>query len=162
MIYFVCQNHSLVRPDRVNFFSRRMTREREPVHLRFAVEGVYPDANNNRIPSGPPISPEPALDFSSEKPIPRDYFIDVCYQGYDGNGYVVWPESNMKLSFKCSSACSHLVLYNPTNRAYFAVEPVTHANNGVNLYAQGETDSGITPLLPGESLEASFNLRVDQ
>ena len=144
------------------FFSRKMTCEKEPVHLSFIVEGLYPDANNNRIRAGPPVLPEPALDFSTEKPLPCDYFIDVCYQGYDGNGYIVWPKSKLKLSFECSSAFSHLVLYNPIYRGYFAIEPVTNANNGVNLYARGEINSGIIPLLPGESLEASFNLRVDQ
>jgi hypothetical protein len=41
------------------------------------------------------------------------------------------------------------------------VEPVTNANNGVNLSAQGEPNSGVVSLSPGDNLDAEFNIRVD-
>jgi aldose 1-epimerase len=142
------------------FFTRALTREGEPVHLCFKVAGVYPDANDNRIPSGPaqPLAPE--QDFSTEKPLDPDQFLDCCFQGYDGNGSIAWPESGVRLSFNCSPECQHLVIYNPPF-PIFAVEPVTNANNGVNLYAAGWRNSGVVTLAPGECLTAQFNLRVD-
>ena len=142
------------------FFSRQLTREGEPVHLCFTVAGVYPDANDNRIPSGPvqPLTPE--QDFSVEKPLDPDFFLDHCFQGYDGQGHIAWPESGVKLSFDCSPECQHLVVFNPPF-PIFAMEPVTNANNGVNLYAAGWPNSGVVVLEPGECLTAQFNLRVD-
>jgi aldose 1-epimerase len=142
------------------FFSRALTREGEAVHLCFKVAGVYPDANDNRIPSGPaqPLTPE--QDFSIEKPLDPEQFFDHCFQGYDGNGYIAWPESGIKLSFDCSPECQHLVVYNPPF-PIFAVEPVTNANNGFNLYAAGWPNSGVVCLEPGECLMAQFDLRVD-
>lgn len=142
------------------FFSRALTREGEAVHLCFKVAGVYPDANDNRIPSGPvqPLTPE--QDFSTEKPLDPDRFLDHCFQGYDGNGYIAWPESGVRLSFDCSPECQHLVIFNPPF-PIFAVEPVTNANNGFNLYAAGRPNSGVVCLQPGECLTAQFNLQVD-
>ena len=143
------------------FFNRTLTSQSEQVSLCFHSEGVYPDENNNRIPSGPPRPPTSEQDFSVERALPSGRFFDICYQGYDGNGYITWPESKIKLGFECSAACSHLVLYSPVGRAYFALEPVTHATNGVNLYALGETGSGIVTLKPNERLEASFTMTVN-
>jgi aldose 1-epimerase len=142
------------------YFSRTLTHQGEVVHLCFQVAGVYPDANDNRIPSGPaqPLSPD--QDFGTEKPLDPDRFLDVCLQGYNGNGYIAWPESGVRLSFDCSPECQHLVLYNP-QFPIFAVEPVTNANNGVNLYAAGWPRSGVVSLAPGECLTARFDLQVD-
>lgn len=142
------------------YFSRHLTNSGEPVHLKFGIESVYPDANGNRIPSGPAQPPTPAQDYRSETALAPDTFLDVCTYGYDGNGYIHWPESGVRLLFDCSDVCSHLVMYNPS-KPYFAIEPVTNANNGVNLYAQGDETSGVVVLAPGESLQATFTLRVE-
>jgi aldose 1-epimerase len=99
-------------------------------------------------------------DFSTERTLDPDYFLDSCFQGYDGDGYILWPESRVKLSFACSPQCTHLVIYNPLQSPVFAVEPVTNANNGANLHARGWPGSGIMLLSPGECLEAQFDLRV--
>jgi aldose 1-epimerase len=143
------------------YFNRKITRKGEPVILCLKVGAVYPDANNNRIPSGPPQPLTPQQDFSESKPLDPDYSLDTCFQGYDGNGWIAWPESGVKVSFNCSPVCTHLVMYNPSGKPYFAVEPVTNANNGVNIYSRGEPGSGIVVLKPGESLRAEFDLRVE-
>jgi aldose 1-epimerase len=142
------------------YYSRWLTRQDEAVHLQFAVAGVYPDANNNRIPSGPGQPPAAHQDFRREKALPPDLFLDMCCYGYDGNGSISWPESGVKLVYRCSAECTHLVMYNPA-RPYFAVEPVTNANNGVNLLAEGDTTSGVHVLQPGETLDASFDVLVE-
>jgi aldose 1-epimerase len=142
------------------FFSRSLTRQGEPVRLSMRVACAYPDANGNRIPSGPAQPLLPEQDFSTERTLDPDYFLDTCFQGYNGNGYIRWPESKVKLSFACSPQCTHLVIFNPPQSPIFAVEPVTNANNGVNLQAKGWPNSGIVALAPGECLEAQFDLRV--
>lgn len=143
------------------YFNRELTRKVEPVDLCMKVEGAYPDDNDNRIPSGPPGPLSPEQDFTNGKRLMPDSFLDTCYQGYDGNGYIAWPESGVKINYKCSPLCSHLVMYNPVSKPYFAVEPVTNANNGVNLYAKGRPDSGIRVLSPRNSMEASFSMHID-
>jgi aldose 1-epimerase len=178
------------------FYRRSLTRDGETVRLQMKVQAAYPDAHGNRIPSGPAEPVSAAQDFSLEKPLLPDHFLDTCFRGYDGRGHIAWPESGIKLSFRCSSACTHLVIYNPTGQPYFAVEPVTNANNGVNLHSHGDAgsgivrpdsavvrpdsavvrrdsgvvrpdsgvvrpDSGVVRLLPGQSLEATFEQQVE-
>ena len=103
----------------------------------------------------------PHQDFTSESPLAPDNFLDTCFHGYDGQGHIAWPKSGVRLHFACSNACSHLILYNPAQKPYFAVEPVSNANDGVNLHARGDQTSGIAVLEPGQSLEAEFGLRVE-
>jgi len=143
------------------YYNRTLTRPGEPVRLRLQVTAAYPDANDNRIPSGPPEPLAPELDFSTERELDPDQFIDTCFQGYDGDGSITWPESGIRLVYDCSAACTHLVLYNPVGVPVFAVEPVTNANNGVNLYASDQPGSGVVVLAPGECLEATFDIRVE-
>lgn len=142
------------------YYSRSLTRADEPVQLQFNVQGVYPDANNNRIPSGPVQPPAPHQDFRTARPLPPDQFLDMCCYGYDGAGTIAWPESGITVRYRCSPECAHLVMYNPP-KPYFAVEPVTNANNGVNLLAQGDPTSGVRVLQPGESLSATFETLVE-
>jgi aldose 1-epimerase len=142
------------------YYSRRLTRQDETVQLQFAVVGVYPDANNNRIPSGPGQPPAEHQDFRSKRALAPDLFLDMCCYGYDGNGSITWPESGVKLTYRCSGECTHLVMYNPA-RPYFAVEPVTNANNGVNLLAEGDPTSGVRVLQRGETLAATFDVLVE-
>jgi aldose 1-epimerase len=144
------------------YFSRALTAPGEPVRLCFRAEAAYPDENDSRIPSGPPQPLAPGQDFSAGRPLAPDNFLDTCCRGYDGGGHIAWPHSGVRLRFACSSACTHLVLYNPAGKPYFAVEPVTNANDGVNLLARGDAGCGTTVLDPGESLEAYFSLRLER
>ena len=141
------------------YFSRALTCTGEPVHLQFKTRGLYPDENGTRIPSGPADPVPQEQDFSEEKPLPPEMPLDHCFQGYDGNGSIRWPESSVTLTFSCSPVCTHLVLFNPPE-GHFAVEPVLNANNGVNLLAEGRPESGVVVLNPGEYVEAEFALRV--
>jgi aldose 1-epimerase len=142
------------------YFSRYLTHQDEPVYLQAKVAKAYPDANDNRIPSGPLLALQEYQDFSSKKLLAKDNFLDTCFYGYDGNGYIAWPDSGIKLIFKASSNCSHLVIYNPAED-FFAIEPVTNANNGVNLYTQGDKTSGIVSLAPDETLAASLTFTIE-
>lgn len=142
------------------YFSRSLTQEGEALLLNFVVTGAYPDANDNRIPSGPPQPLTDAQNFAQEKGLAPDTRLDTCFFGYDGQGSITWPESGVRLRFDCSPQCSHLILYNPP-KPYFAAEPVTNANNGVNLYAHGDPTSGVAVLAPDEGLEAYFRLHVE-
>ncbi|NKB68839.1 MAG: hypothetical protein GKR89_17375 [Candidatus Latescibacteria bacterium] len=142
------------------YFSFRLTRAGEPVHVQLGVEAAYPDGRGDRIPSGPaaPLSSE--QDFRRSRALGPEQFFDTCFAGYDGGGHIAWPDSGVRLGLDCTG-CSHLILYNPGGKPYFAVEPVLNANDGVNLLARGEAGSGVQILEPGAWLEARFNLRLE-
>jgi len=142
------------------YFSRQLSPDDGEVRLKVKVDGAYPDAHGTRIPSGPAEPLAPNQDFSAEKVLAPDSFLDTCCTGYDGNGHIHWPGSGVSAHFACSPECSHVVLFNPAGAPHFAVEPVTNANNGVNLLARGWTDAGTVTLPPGEVLEARFDLRM--
>ena len=143
------------------FFNRAPTTADTAVHLEFQVGSAYPDGYGNRIPSGPAEPLADHQDFRVAKPLAPDNFLDTCFHGYDGGGHIAWPASGIRLRFACSAACTHLILYNPPGKPYFAMEPVTNANDGVNLYAHGDQTSGIAVLEPRQGLEASFELWVE-
>ena len=141
------------------YFSRTLTRAGEPVRLHLPVAGVYPDAHDTRIPSGPPQPPAPHQDFGRERELPPDAFLDTCCHGFAG-GTIAWPDSGVRLGLAPTATCGHLVLYNP-DKPYFAVEPVTNANDGVNLLARGDATAGTVVLEPGQSLQAGCDLIVE-
>ena len=143
------------------FFNRAPTAADAAVHLKFQVTGAYPDGYGNRIPSGRAESLADHQDFRAVEPLAIDNFLDTCFHGYDGSGHIAWPASGIRVRFACSAACTHLVLYNPKGKPYFAVEPVTNANDGVNLHARGDQTSGITVLEPGQDLKTSFEMQVE-
>jgi aldose 1-epimerase len=53
-----------------------------------------------------------------------------------------------------------MVVYVPPGKSYFAVEPVTNANDGFNLFERCVRGSGIFVLEPGEERAASLALVV--
>jgi len=142
------------------YFNRSLTLNNEPVFFEFKADGVYPDINNTCMPSGPASKPVGIKDFTERKALDPNCMLDLCYENYDGRGYIHWPESGVKVSFDCSSECSHLIIYNPP-KSYFAVEPVTNANNGVNLLSQDSYNSGVISIDKNQKLEATFSFKVD-
>jgi aldose 1-epimerase len=49
----------------------------------------------------------------------------------------------------------HLVVFVPTGKNFFCVEPVSNCNDGMNLMAKGRTDTGVAVLEPGATLSGS-------
>ncbi len=121
-----------------------------PPSLKFRTTATYPDANGTRIPSGPAVY-DPLADYTVDRPLLPGRFHDYCATGYDGAGHIRWPSLGLRLEFTASEVLSHLVVYNPP-KPYFAVEPVSNANDGVNLLARGDGTSGVHTLGPGESM----------
>ena len=62
---------------------------------------------------------------------------------------------------EASAQLRHVIVYSPEGEPFFAIEPVSHANDGFNLLAAGQPGTGVVVLAAGESLEASFSLCVE-
>lgn len=101
----------------------------------------------------------PSMDFSSLAPVgTRD--IDHCFGGWDGQAFISYPKAGVRLDFKCDAVFGHVIVFTPPGKPFFAVEPVTHTNDGFNLYARGVSGNGIRVLQPRESLSGTFNISV--
>ncbi len=128
--------------------------------LTIAANGVYPDTNGDCLPTGAAIKLPAQLEFSDATDLNPDQRIDHCLTGFTSPATIAWPDAGITIQMHASSNCSHIVLFNP-DAPYFALEPVTNANDGVNLADKG-VDSGIVTLAAGQTLSAEMTLRLVQ
>ncbi len=140
------------------YFSRALSSKDQEIRLKCELEGVYPDDNGNCIPSGRIRPLKDNENFEFESNLETDEFLDNCFYGYQGNGYLYWPGTGLRLKFDCSDTCKHVVIYTPLGKPHVAFEPVTNANNGVNLFAKGDETAGTVVLEPGSLLSAQFDM----
>lgn len=126
--------------------------------LLIPAEGVYPDTDGDCLPTGAPVALPEFLDFKAAKMLDAAQRIDHCLSGFRSPAVIAWPDANVELHMQASNNCQHLVLFNP-DADYFAVEPVTNANDGFNLQAKG-VDAGVATLQPGETLMAHMHLQL--
>lgn len=127
--------------------------------LTLPVDAVYPDADGDALPDGAPVPLPAELDFRSPRALDPEQRIDCCLAGLAGRCKVRWPDAGVGFSLQASPVCGHLVLFNP-DMPHFAVEPVSNANDAVNLEARG-IDAGLQRLAPGETLRATMTLILD-
>jgi len=126
--------------------------------LTISASGVYPDTDGDCLPTGSALGLPTHLDFSNASNLDPDLRIDHCLAGFISPATIAWPDAGLTLQMHASDNCTHLVLFNP-DAPFFAVEPVTNANDGVNLVAKG-VDSGIVTLPAGETLSAEMRLQL--
>ena len=85
--------------------------------------------------------------------------VDHCYDGWDG----VARLQDGRLHVTVRSGLTRLVVFTDPSRDHVAIEPVSHANNAVHLYAQGASvqDLGLRILQPGETMMAQMTLEAE-
>jgi aldose 1-epimerase len=146
--------------------------DRDEAQLQLKVAGVYPPLPG--MAAQPVTTPAlmrgrdsrgmhwlpPDMDFSALTPIGnRD--IDHCFGGWDGRATMAYPSADIRLQFECDPIFGHVIIYTPPGKPFFAVEPVTHANDGFNLIAAGQLDTGVRVLRPGAQLSGTFRIRAN-
>lgn len=124
--------------------------------LTIAVSGMYPDTDGDCLPTGAAIALSKELDFSTARKLDPAQRIDHCLAGFASPATLAWPDAGIELQMIASDNCTHLVLFNP-DQPYFAVEPVTNANDAFNLNANG-IDAGVRMLNPEDTLTAEMQL----
>ncbi|MCF8009084.1 MAG: aldose 1-epimerase [Halanaerobiales bacterium] len=89
-------------------------------------------------------------------------FLDRCFIiNPDSDITFHWLDSNLKLTFQVDPIFKHLVIYRPKEKIdFFAVEPVTNANDGFNLAEKGIKDTGFIELEPGERIYGNILLTL--
>lgn len=129
----------------------------DAVEIELRVRGVYP--GDTPLPTGPPVPLPPEQDFSLRRAL--DVTLDHCFAGWDGRARIVWPRSGVSLRMQASDAFGHAIVYSPPGEPFFAIEPVTNANDGFNLLAAGQADTGVVVLEPGATLEGRVELALE-
>lgn len=126
--------------------------------LTLPVHGVFPDASGDCLPDGKAIALPEALDFRAPRQLDASQRIDCCFSGLSGPSIIHWRDAGIKLSLCASAECRFLVLFNP-EKPYFAVEPVSNANDAFNLAEKG-IDSGTRTVLPGHQILSRLDINV--
>ncbi len=145
------------------FFKRRLTERDEDAVLLLPAEKVYPDMKC--IPTGPAAPVSGKTDLRSEKYLGNPN-LDHCYTGLTGNVVrLIYKGSKAEVRYEFDPVFTHMVIYAPQDeqgraKDFVAIEPVTHVNNGFNLYAQGWKGTGIKVLKPGETWGGTCKLTI--
>jgi len=137
------------------YYRRTLLHPDEKVELQARVTGAY----TGTIPTAPAGPITPAQDFTASRAL-LDADFDTCFAGWDGSATIRWPGSRLRAEISCEAPLRHLILFAPPGEPFFALEPVSNANNGFNLFADGDTDSGVRVLEPGQTMAASFRLHL--
>jgi aldose 1-epimerase len=61
----------------------------------------------------------------------------------------------------CDEIFQNIVFYLPQGQPFFAVEPVTNANDGFNLYDKGIPGSGVFVLEPGQEQQGTITFQLE-
>jgi aldose 1-epimerase len=85
--------------------------------------------------------------------------VDHCFDGWDGVAHL----RDERMHVRLRSSLARLVVFTNDTRDHIAIEPVSHVNNAVHLYAAGAspTELGLRVLNPGETMVAHMMLEVE-
>jgi aldose 1-epimerase len=137
------------------YFQRTLFDATEKVELAFAASAAYTELS----PDGPAQTLRPEQQFHQARTLPTQGF-DTCFAGWDHHAKIYWPGSDVTAELRSDPALGHIILYTPPEESFFALEPVSHANNGFNLLDHGIADSGVQVLRREETLVAGFRLHL--
>jgi aldose 1-epimerase len=87
--------------------------------------------------------------------------LDNCFAGWDGAARIAWPAQRLALVTEATGPFGHLVVYIPDGADYFAVEPASNMNDGLNAMDH-IADHGVRILAPGERLAGRVVWRVER
>ncbi len=139
------------------YFNRRLPGSTGEVELQLSVKGVYP--GETPLPTGSAVPIEGYQDFSKQRPL--DVELDHCFAGWGRQAVMEWPGTRISARIEAEASMEHVIVFSPPGKEFFAIEPVTNANDGFNLYAKGDTNCGVVVLQPSESLTAGFRMQID-
>lgn len=131
---------------------------RRPLHVRVDADAVIP---SNLDPGAPVIPAAGAWDLHALRPLPDD--LDATWLApADPAAELRWPELGVRATMRLrSTAGSCIVIASPASLDAAAIEPQTHAPQGLRRWLDGEPD-GMTSIGPGESIRLTMELAFDE
>ena len=128
--------------------------------LQFQASSVYL-TDSSRIPEGASQAIPQELDFSSPASATK-IFIDNIYNNWDGVATLEWVGSGYRLKIEGDKIYSHFVVFNGDPDGTIALEPVSHATDGFNLFARGIPNTGVKILEPEEIMSGAMRLKLER
>jgi aldose 1-epimerase len=117
----------------------------------------------NTLATGAPTPVRLEVDFRQPRPLPAETLDHVLTARQFGEDTVLdYPASGVKVAMSADTIFNHVLLFAPTGKPFYAVEPMTNVNDGFNLYEQGIAESGIFVVQPGETVQGAVRLTVPQ
>lgn len=132
----------------------------DDVMLELPVDQMY--ALENSLPDGAAVPVTPDADFRTLRRLNDAPPLDHLYRGRRGDqpARVVYPARQIEVQISSDPIFEHLVAFAPAGKPFFAVEPVTNANDGFNLFERGIAGSGVFVLEPGEEQRGVIRMRI--
>lgn len=127
-----------------------------PCDMHYVLENALPTTG---IPHPLPDD----LDFRELRAI-NTQVIDDVFTARLGNqpAQIVYPDWKLQLDYHADPLFKHFILFTPPNKPFFALEPVTNANDGFNLYDKNISDTGVFLLKPNQEKQGTAFLRIKQ
>jgi len=125
-------------------------------HLQLNCDTAYEAVECLPWDAAGPIRPD--ADFRSSREI-GGAFVDDCYAGRTSPtlATITWP-GVLAVDVEAEALLSHAVVYIPEGKPFFAVEPVSNANDAFNLAETGISSANLLLVQPGQTTKASFSL----
>ncbi|TQL02510.1 aldose 1-epimerase [Cellulomonas sp. SLBN-39] len=122
-----------------------------PARAGYRLHRAIPDGPAGRVPA--------RADFRMPRLLGNAFVDDVLTDLEPGRPVrVTYPEDGVVVEIQPDETFSHLVIYAPRKRCYFAVEPVTNVNDGFALHEAGVPGTGVFVLEPGEQRTGTFTV----
>ena len=124
--------------------------------LQFTAQAVWQN-DSRSLPSR--LSKIPTeWDFATVRPL-QEPGLDHCFVGRTEPVLIRWPGQGVELTMSTSEALDHLVVFTPpAEMGFFAVEPVSHANNALGM--DDPVANGMRVLPPGETMQVSCRFQI--
>jgi aldose 1-epimerase len=107
----------------------------------------------------PPVPVTPTLDFRAAKPLGTTPYNDLL-TGRHGDQPSRLIYDSFEIAMQSDSVFQHQLLFAPEGEPFYALEPMSNASDGINLYNAGVAESGVFVLAPGEAKSAEVRLTV--
>lgn len=115
----------------------------------------YPMGNETGLPIGAASANELTEKLTEGLSLTDQLELDDCFKISEKNAEIHWNDLNKKIALSFFGDVSHLVIYNPKD-PFFAVEPVSHANNAFGDFEM--TEKKLIP--PGGSLSIGYQISM--
>jgi aldose 1-epimerase len=131
---------------------------RDTALLQFEADTVW--INDARMVPAAAVALPPSWDFRSAAPVGRAVGLDNCFDGFGGEAVISWPSRPYRVRLGASDTLGRLVVMvvAPAVGDFFAVEPVSNANNALNQ--PDPVAHGMTILPPGGAMEVRMSISV--
>ena len=131
--------------------------DRPGARLRFAARTVW-DSDARLMPTERrPVPIE--WEASAGPQVDNLTAVDHCFEDWDGTVEITYEALDLRISMAADPLFSKLLVFRADEKAFFAVEPITHMVDAVNRM-DSVADHGLVVLAPGETLQGTINFGI--